>query len=191
MASGAQLNRSGLYGGVIILDVPANVSKVAAPLTAYGTNVYTPGLMANNTSQGSGGIPFGPIGNDSGVTCATATAFSKWTFQMVGPGAQDNVNQITVSIYGTINPELLHHSYTQTGIDPSLTGNLTAIKAPDWCLLPGPSEQSGTGSIGNPLVSGQTNWLTVSLPLVAIRAVCTNVTGTPTGYVRILAMGIP
>ena len=71
MASGAQLNRSGLYGGVIILDVPANVSKVAAPLTAYGTNVYTPGLMANNTSQGSGGIPFGPIGNDSGITCAT------------------------------------------------------------------------------------------------------------------------
>ena len=24
---------------------------------------------------------------------------------MVGPGAQDNVNQITVSIYGTINPD--------------------------------------------------------------------------------------
>ena len=170
MASGAGLNRVGVAGGRPLLTAPSTVSAVAAPLAGYGT-----------------------IGvNDSGpVLVGSAAGFTKWTFQLIGAGAI--AAGYSVTIYGTIDP-VLWTALTQLG--PSLGLNdapdgLSAyIPASSWSPLMGPSEQSGTGPMTNPMLSGQSTMLVVSGGLMAVRAVITAVS-SPSNPVTVLGFVVP
>lgn len=168
MPSGAGLNRYGTLGGVPILTIPSGASALAAPLAGYGT-----------------------IGqNDSGGVAHAAAGFTKWTFQLIGPGAGSA--GYTVSLYGTVDPALLQYVYTTgpSSGQPMDTCATTAIPASSWFLLPAPSEQSGTGQVGNPLVSSGAQLLIVSMDLIAVRAVLTTI-GAPTKSVTVLASAAP
>jgi hypothetical protein len=119
--------------------------------------------------------------------------FSKWVFQMLGPGAA--AAGYSVTILGTIDPGILASVNMMTqpntfGSGSDLAGNRTVIPATSWFALPGPSEQSGTGTIANPMVSGTTTVFICALPLVAVRAVLTTI-GTPTANMYVAGMAIP
>lgn len=157
MASGAQLNRWGNSGGVVLLTLNSAASAIALP--NYGT-------VGTNDSGGYVG----------------AIGMTKWIFQKIGAGTG-----YTVTLLGTINPAA-YQAYTNGGAgDPIGT---SAIPASDWFVLPGPSEQSGTGIIANPLTD-TTPILTVSMPLVAVRAVLTAVSGTQSGVAQIVGFAVP
>jgi hypothetical protein len=192
MASGAGLNRVGTLGGVPLLTVlPGASTPVAVTIGNYGTNSGMPVLP--NTAT---------VGTDSGVQMLSAAGFTKWTFCLIGPGVlAATTAAFTISLYGTIDPTLLTQAY-QTGgnaigvqgKDPSFTTSLTAIPASSWFLLPAPSEQAGTGSVTNPIVTSATgaSILTVSAPLVAVRAVLTGTAPTTgTAGITVLGFAVP
>jgi hypothetical protein len=108
-----------------------------------------------------------------------AIGFTKFTFQAIG-----GVTGYTITFYGTIDP-----AARPNGI-PLAKGS-TAVPASSWFVLPGPSEQSGTGGINNPInTTTGNNLLTCSLPLVAVRAVITAVS-TPTGSGAVIGFAVP
>lgn len=200
MASGAGLNTVGNLGGVPLLTVPPGASTpTSVALGAYGTNSGPPPAGPQFPAQ-----PYynATIGNDSGVQMLAAKGYTKWIFQIVGPGAfAATTAAFTVSIYGTIDPNLARLAYQtganypgQQGQSPSLEASLTAIPASSWFLLPGPSEQTGTGSITNPLVTSATGaaLFIASLPLVAVRAVLTGTAPTTgTAGITVLGFAVP
>jgi hypothetical protein len=132
--------------------------------------------------------------NDSGVFGCAAMAFTKWAFQLLG-----NTAGISVSLYGTLDYNAYLVYTANSGVEGYTTGSQylagTVIRAPvsvpasSWFLLPGPSEQSGTGSIANPL-TGAVPVFTCSLPLVAVRAVVTASAG-PSGQGSVIAFAVP
>lgn len=196
MASGAGLNRVGNLGGVPLLLVPPGASTpTAVAFGTYGTNNGAPGPAPQYP------VPpyYNPtVGTDSGIQMLQAAGYTKWTFQLVGPGVTAATTAaFSISIYGTIDPNILQQSYqtagnypSSVGKDPSFTASLTAIPATSWFLLPGPSEQTGTGSITNPLTTAAAGptILTASMPLVAVRAVLTG-TAPTTGTAPIIVLG--
>jgi hypothetical protein len=179
LASGAGLNRIGPLGGIPILSAYPTVAAVAAPFAGYGVN--------------SGGPPY--AGNDSGIQLVSAVGFSKYIFSIIGPNAA--TPGYTISVYGTIDPALL--TYLETNHNAKngmLDGDVSGIvPATSWFLLSGPADQTGTGAIANPMVTGGGSSTTTvvhehNFPLVAIRAVVT-ATNAPTGNVTLLAMVTP
>jgi hypothetical protein len=163
VASGAGLNRVGARGGEVLLT-----------------------LSPNSTSL------------DSGTQMSEAIAMKTWTFQIIGPGAA--AAGYTVTLYGTIDPAAYDNVFGRPGPDPvtgapavkaSGKGNLL-VPATSWFALPGPAEQGGTGTMTNPMVSGTSNILQVSMALVAVRAVA--VIGTapaPTLGIQVLGFATP
>lgn len=162
MASGAGINRWGNSGGVTLLaGLGTATTSVATPLSGYGT------INALG-------------GNDSGGFGCAAMGFTKWVFQLLG-----NTANISVTIYGTEDPAAYSAFTTNSGQD----GWSSPCPASSWFALPGPSEQSGTGAIANPLTS-TTPLLVVSLPLVAVRAVVT-AASAPTGRGSVVGFAAP
>jgi hypothetical protein len=159
MASGAGLNRLGQNGGEVLLSLAPGATAVATPLTAYGT-VGVPGTS-----------------NDSGAVMWEGIGFTKWVFQFIG-----GITGYTVTLYGTIDPAARPNG------QPIAKGS-TAIPATSWFVLPGPSEQGGTGTINNP-ITGTNPLFTASLPLVAVRAVVTAI-ATPTGQGAVIGFAVP
>ena len=163
MASNTGMNRIGNLGGELLLSL-------------------TP------TSSG--------VGLDSGIQMTEAIGCKEFTFQLVGPGA--NAAGYSVTCYGTtdqaayaygkaVNPSQPTIVYPNTPAQQTIYGQgkgSTALPITSWVVLPGPSEQSGTGVMGNPMVSGSAQILKVTLLLVAIRVVAT-LTG-PTLPVQVL-----
>jgi hypothetical protein len=143
-------------------------------------------LLVLNPSSAAYTTPYngyGVIGgNDSGCVMWEAIGFTKWTFQFIGLGA--NVAGYTVQLLGTVDPSA--RPYGQP-----LPKGSTALRASSWFPLPGPSEQSGTGVISNPMVSGVTPAaFTCSIPLVAVRAVLTTI-GSPTAGTSVVGFAVP
>lgn len=173
MASGAQLNRWGKSGGVVLLTLNPSCAAQAVDgngiPTAYGTI--------------GGATP-----NDSGVF-VSPIGLSKFGFQMLDGGTG-----YTVTLYGTYDP-LMYQAFTansgQDGFGASVTVNGVTYLAPksSWVKIPGPSEQSGTGSIANPMTAA-VPLLYTSQPFAAIRAVLTGV-AAPSGTVRVVGFAIP
>ena len=187
MGSQAGLNLVGSLGGVPMLAVTP--SSVAVTLPAYGANannVYVPG-----TSGYLPGLPNPVLGNDSGVFLTEAKGFTKWVFQLLGPGA--TAAGYTITILGTIDPQVQYSidvSQQNPQTPSNLYGSRTSIPATNWFVIPGPSEQTGTGTMANPLVSGTTQIFQANLPLTAVRAVLTTI-GTPTASAYVVAMAVP
>jgi hypothetical protein len=200
MPSGAGLNNVGQLGGIPILQVPANSAVVAAPLAAYGTNLGPPSYF-----QGANPQDVRPIvpttGNDSGVQLLVASGYTKWGFQLVGPGVTGSgTAQVTVTLYGTMDPQLRRfaeqnagNSYVLQGQSPDLAGSLTALAATSWFVLPGISAQSGSGTEANPITTNATGSSTLfsSIPVSAVRAVVTGTAATTGQMVTVIAFAIP
>jgi hypothetical protein len=182
VASGAGLNRWGNNGGVTLLaGLSSTTTAVATPLTGYGT-------VSNQNGVALAG------GNDSGVWGCAAMGFTKWVFQLLG-----NLTGISVTLYGTIDPNAYLVYTANSGVDGFTTGSLylggapqrsaVAVPASSWFVLPGPSEQTGTGSIANPLTS-TTPLFVASMPLVAVRAVVTTSTAAA-GNGSVIGFAVP
>lgn len=145
--SGAGLNR---YSATILDGVNANTTAITNPLAGYGTTGY----------------------NDTGIVGAEARNWTKWAFQMRQNGT--SAATFEVSIYGTVS-EAAYIQWMQAfnpGQSVSSFFGTVTVNASDWFLLPGPSEQSGTGSISNPLTT-TSPFLEYSGALIAVRAVLT------------------
>jgi hypothetical protein len=168
MPSGAGLNRGGVLGGITLLSVAPTAALVAAPTAAYGT-----------------------IGlNDSGGLLHTLAGFTKWRFQIIGAGA--TTAGYSISIYGTLDPALLNYVYQQgphSGL-PMDTCAVTAIPATSWQLVDSPSDQSGTGVVANPMVTGASTTCASNTGWYAVRAVLT-ATASPTLPITVLASAVP
>lgn len=171
MPSGAGLNRAGLLGGIPILTVATTATPiaVAAALASYGT-----------------------IGvNDSGGVLHSAAGFTKWDFQLIGVGS--NAAGYSVTLLGTTDPALLNFVYTKgptSGVSMDLCA-VTAAPASSWFVLPAPSEQSGTGAVTNPLVSGSGGGvLQVNMLLYAVRAIVTANAAT-ISPITVIASAVP
>lgn len=174
MPSGAQLNRWGKNGGILLLPLLTSASTaVGSPLTAYGTTT-------------------GPTPNDSGAYISPI-GMSKWTFQLIGAGA--NTAGYTITIYGTTDPAA-YASFSAplnsgTAITGGTDGVTSGIPASSWQVIPGPSDQSGTGAVSNPMISGAATWFTANIPLVAVRAVLTTLTGSPSSSISVVGFAVP
>lgn len=125
---------------------------------------------------------------DSGIQLFSAIGWSKGCFQLVGPGAA--TAGYTVQLYVTLDPAIAKYTMNPPGGNPDPTGNTTLLPATSWDPLPGPSDQGGTGSVANPLVSGGVKLLNISIPFVAVRAVLTTI-GSPSAPVTVLGFAIP
>jgi hypothetical protein len=184
MASGAGLNRIGAGGGVFLLDaITSATAVVSSPLTAYGTlNV-----------------------NDSGGQATEGIGYSKWVFHLVATDATA-LSSLSVTMLGTISP-FAYSTFTGVmgGKTPTpqvpqvgpayapgysnATGFVPGVAPWEWFIIPGPSEQSGTGNIANPLTA-YTPLLYTSMPLVAVRAVVTSAL-TGNGTARVYGFAVP
>lgn len=145
MASGAGLNRA----SVIALTIQdKNTAVVTSPRSAYGTT------GVNDT---------GPI-----PVLGEARDFTKWTFSLIGAGTG-----YSLSVYGTVDP--VAYATWKNALNPNLYLNVTnkpSTPASSWFLLPAPAEQTGTGSVANPMTD--TNpLLQFSGALVGVRIVLT------------------
>jgi hypothetical protein len=139
---------------------------VASPLTTYG-NIG---------------------GNDSGMIFNDAMAFTKFAY-MLTPS-----DYYTVTLYGTLDKrayDLWRYNLNPNPYLPQWQGVAPTLPASSWFILPGPSEQTGTGAQTNPMVQASPS-LTTSMPVLAIRAVLTAIGTAPaptnTVYVSVLAV---
>jgi hypothetical protein len=206
MAGNAGVNRVGTKGGITLLTIPpGGASPTAITWPNYGINNGPPqfpqpyGTLQTNLSDES---QWGPstYGTDSGIQMLAAVGFTKWAFQLAGPGANAATTAaFTVSVYGTLSPGILAQTYSNAGnttgynyVNPE--ASLTMIPGYDWFLLPAPSEQAGAGGVTNPLVTSATGSgvLIVSMALVAVRVVLTGAAPTTgTAPLRVLGFAVP
>lgn len=201
MASGAGVNTVGNIGGIPILVVPPGATTPVAvvdPEAGYGTNSgpSTPVVMPD----GSWFPMQGTIGTDSGLVLLDAKGFTKWTFQIIGPGKRaTGTASFGITILGTIDPAILARSYqtpgnapgVNVGIDPTQMNSLTAIPATSWDILP--MQAVGTTVVdSNPLITGANTIGFASGALVAVRAVLTGTAPTTgTAGITVLAFAVP
>ena len=176
MGSGAGSNFVNEY---LLTFVGPNSGSVASPTTAYGA-----------------------IGvNDSGGYSTEGRAFSKASFQLVQVGSTA-LSGIAVTLYGTLDPAASQTWWNalQGKVPPGppagpingytdQTGYVPGLPPFSWQPLPGPSDQSGAGSVGNPLTPS-VPFFTSSLPVVAVRAVVTS-TASPAGVFHVAVLWIP
>jgi len=114
-----------------------------------------------------------------------AIGFKTWSFQHLG-----GTTGYSVSIYGTIDPALYKYLDTTESANFNPATLATIVPASSWVLLPSPAENTGTGTVANPMVSGTSNFLQFSGTLVAVRAVLTATT-TPTGTGTVVGFATP
>jgi hypothetical protein len=174
------------------------------------TNVTAPTAVAINAAGQT--TAYGTIGfNDSGGWLGEARAYTKWTFELEQVGTVA-LSGFSVSIYGTTSPAaeqtwwnaIYGGAYSGSpsaiaqpggialpinGIT-NATGYVPGVASLNWRLLPGQTDQGGTGLIANPLVAGQTSLLVVSMRLSMIRAVVTQ-SAAPTGTFNLVASAVP
>jgi hypothetical protein len=169
VASGAGANRVGEFGGLVLLRLrPDAAAYTTDPRLGYGT-----------------------IGvNDSGLCMIEAQGFTKWTMQLcpepLGVGLPDGYE---VSLYGTID-RTGYLAWEEKNYGP--TGGpmgSTIVPPGSWMLLSAPSDQSGTGTDGNPLTF-RTPALAPSRGLLAVRAVLTAST-SPSGGAVVYGNAVP
>jgi hypothetical protein len=139
-----------------------------------------------------------------------AKGFTKWTFQIIGPGkGATTTAAFSIAILGTIDPTVLRQAYLTPGTngyqtaqlppvasvnygqEPNQQFSLTVIPATSWDVLP--MQATGTTVVdSNPLVTGTNTLGFVSGALVAVRAVLTGTAPTTgTAGITVLAFAVP
>lgn len=150
----------------------AGLNRVQAVILSCGTNT---------TAVASPLAGYGTIGvNDSGLQLCEAQGFTKWTFQLLGGGTG-----YSVSLYGTSDPVAI--GQWRASFNPQAPKY--TLPASSWFLLPGPAEQTGTGTIANPM-TGTNPQFQFSGALLGIRAVLT-ASATPSGVISVSVVAVP
>src|ERR1700722_10463284 len=186
---------SSLTRAAIILTVTPSSVAVANPLAGYGVVGSTQNMWT---------------GNDSGLQ-GMQWAYSKdWVFHAIQIGSVAP-SGYQISIYGSNDPRaFVPEPVNDRGrvpgspyfVQPSgrdhalrlpieihpLNGDVTAGPANSWVLLPGPSDQAGTGVDVNPIISVGQMFL-ARRALISVRAVLT-VSATPVGSLAIVACAV-
>lgn len=154
-----------------ILWVNPNSTKVTSPLGGYG-----------NASNDSGAI-YKAIG---GMIMVEAKNFTKWKFMYLGGGSG-----YTITLYGTNSPLAWKVWRAVTNPGPAaIQGLPTLLPASEWTELTSPDIQTGTGASANPLTASA-QLLDHNGPLLAVRAVLTDVSDSPSGVVHIACEAVP
>jgi hypothetical protein len=186
---------SSLTRAAIILTVTPSSVVVASPLAAYGAVGSTQNMWT---------------GSDSGLQGMQWAYSRDWVFHAIQIGSVAP-SGYSISIYGSNDPRaFVPVSVNNRGevpgspyfVQPSgrdgalrlpiaahpLNGDVTAVPANSWVLLPGPSDQVGTGIDVNPIISvGQ--MFMARRPLISVRAVLTT-SATPVGSLAIVACAV-
>lgn len=151
-----------------------------------GLNRVYSTILSCNTGTAVASSPlssYGTIGvNDSGMVLNEALGFTKWTFTLLGGGTG-----YSVSVYGTNDPTA--HIVWSQKMNPGQYTTPASLPASSWFLLPGPSEQTGTGTIANPM-TGTAPVFQFSGSLLAVRAVLT-ASATPAGSITVAVLAVP
>jgi hypothetical protein len=103
----------------------------------------------NSTAVTGAPATYGISGiNDTGIALCEARDFKSWTFMLTGGGTG-----YSFSIYGTVDP--LAYAVWRSQWNPQAyfgrVGGPPTLPGTSWVLLPGPSDQAGTGTSANPL----------------------------------------
>jgi hypothetical protein len=181
----------GLTRTALILTVTPSTVALAAPLAGYGVVGSTQSMWNGNDSGAQGmawamskdwvfhAVQVGPVA-PSGYTISIYGSNDPRVFipSSVG-GRQDYINDAQSQANGS--PYIV----TPTGRDAALrlpvgthvqNGDVAAVPANSWVLLPGPSDQVGTGIDVNPIISvGQ--MFHAKRCLLSVRAVLTVTSG--------------
>ena len=183
MGSGAGLNRGNNY---LLVNCNQSTGSVTNPLSGYGT--------------------IGLYGNDSGAVLTEFAGFKAFRFQMIQVGSTA-IASAQVSIYVTADPAANQtYWYAIQGRTPqgksalpaggspnaladSANGFYPGIPATSWVLMDGLSQQSGEGSVANPITTSTQMFVGNSSGIIAIRAVIT--TAASAGTFSIACVGIP
>ena len=161
MGSGAGLNR---VEGVLLSNIPSSVTAVT--------------LGTNGVPTGYGTIGF----NDSGIQLVEGRDYTKWTTSLTGTstglsilvlGCNDPLAYAAFKL--KINPSFyqINNQPIPSGMTTATTINGSTVYEPpaaSWFILPAPAEQSGTGSVANPMTNANP-LLQFSGALKAIRVV--------------------
>jgi hypothetical protein len=159
----------------MLTNVPVAQAALADPTAAYGT-----------------------LGANDSWAYGTPIAFTKFGFQIIGPGA--TAGGWTVGVYGTIDKDayaLYSQAYATTGVGTFGAAQPTGepfktIPATSWALLPALAVQTGTGGESNPMVSGPGGAIVFvgGGPLVAIR-ICIIGASSPAGVISVDGFAVP
>jgi hypothetical protein len=140
-----------------------------------------------------------------------AKGFTKWTFQIIGPGVNaTGTAAFNITLLGTCDPALLSQAYATPGVNaygatnpdqnqiniltgqqPNLQNSLTALPATSWSILP--MQSAGVAATdSNPLITGVNTLGFVSGALVAVRAVLTGTAPTTgTAGITVICFAAP
>jgi hypothetical protein len=189
---------------IAALGVATNVAGVitfTAKVGASGNNITTTSsstagdtVTANQATLSGGGgygtisYPTAPVNspNDSGWWVGHI-GMSKIKAMLIGSGSG-----YEVSLYGTDDPTVYNPGYNKQLEAQYLLGSNDPNTYPSptsSVLIPGPSEQSGAGTIANPLTTAVPIMFT-QMQWAGIRAVLTT-TSNPTGSVAVVLFAIP
>lgn len=141
-------------------------------------------LFANNISTG------GTF--NSGIVLASGAGFEHAAFQIISPSLSA-INGFSVTIYGTLDPNALLNAAgvanTTGGLSTNPNGSYPAPGGTGaaWFPIPAPSEQSGTGTVSNPLTA-LNQVLETKVPCLAfwVQVVAT----TPSGSINVVGWTI-
>jgi hypothetical protein len=150
----------------------AGLNRVQAVILSC--NVNTAVVAAPLTAYGTLNV------NDSGLVLCEAQGFTKWTFQLLGGGTG-----YSITLYGTSDPVAL--GQWRSSFNP--LAPKYALPASSWFILPGPAEQTGTGTIANPITATAPSFQ-FSGSLLGVRAALTT-SATPSGVVSVSVVAVP
>jgi hypothetical protein len=126
---------------------------------------------------------------DSGAIGIEAALYQSWSFSIVNDAAATAaLANCSVIIYGSNDRRILDYWRANVG-NPNLPANIVTAFPNSWVQLPGPSEQSGTGSSANPMTETAPFFLFKG-SLIAVRAVLA-MNASLTGSVRVTAEAGP
>lgn len=134
---------------------------------------------------------------NSGIVMASAAGFEHAAFQIISPTLVA-ISGFSVTVFGTLDPNVLLNAAgltaTQAGFAAGGIGSMpnNAYPAPGatgaaWAAVPSPSEQSGTGTVNNPLTA-LNQILETKIPFLAfwVQVVAT----APTGSINVVGWSI-
>lgn len=193
----------GLTRTALILTVTPASTAVATPLTTYGVVGSTQSMWNGNDSGCQGmayayskdwvfhAIQIGPIA-PTGYTISIYGSNDPRVFVNANIGGREHFENSALS-QANGSPYIV----TPTGRDQVLhlpvgthvqNGDVLSVPANSWTLLPGPSDQAGTGVDVNP-ITGIGQMFHSKRPLLSVRAVLTATAGA-TGSMAICVMAV-
>lgn len=117
-----------------------------------------------------------------------AVGLTTWSLSLIQVGATA-LSNLAVTVYIT-NDKQVRTKYLQTLGSPTAAADIVTAFPNSWQQAPGPSEQTGTGAIANPMTAN-VPFFQFKGSVEAIRVVAAASGGVATGAFRVAAMAVP